>query len=398
MKLIKESVEDLSTYGNKVYVAKNQFNYTTLGIIIDPKQKKYQLVHGQQMPIGKYPKKSAKAIRDMADELSELGYERVRNPQNDVAYKGKEIKESMEEIGHADFVRKPHFYETLEGFKEELKEHPSPIEDWTPYRVEKTVEKDITSLEDLDELARTGGVSGGTTKDLQTVNVLKVISSDGVYLIDPEGYDYARYVAFIPGKKGLVKESLSQEDEEIINQSKKDWVKTKEDEEVWESLSDDDKYLLAMSGDMGFWFDEIQGNEEIEDRYYELESKFSRAKKSVSEGCKSRRNKKLKEDVGMEFSREQITSAIFKVFETSIQDSFYETTVDVVERAIDYAEDGDLYDAAFQAMDESLIYTQDQWDMMALYQSPQEANFDDAWESYQSDIVKVLEELGIKEK
>lgn len=65
------------------------------------------------------------------------------------------------------------------------------------------------------------------------------------------------------------------EREEIISIGKSDWVKTEEDEKVWNSLSDDDKYLLSASNDMGVWFDEIQGEEGIEDRYYNLKNRFS---------------------------------------------------------------------------------------------------------------------------
>lgn len=83
--MVNESA-DLPYIGNRVFVAKNQFNYNIIGIIVDDENKKYQLVDGQQMKIGKYPKRSAKAIREMADELSEKGYERVHGDDNDIAY------------------------------------------------------------------------------------------------------------------------------------------------------------------------------------------------------------------------------------------------------------------------------------------------------------------------
>ncbi len=83
--MVNESA-DLPYIGNRVFVAKNQFNYNVIGIIVDDENKKYQLVNGQQMKIGKYPKRSAKAIREMADELSEKGYERVHGDDNDITY------------------------------------------------------------------------------------------------------------------------------------------------------------------------------------------------------------------------------------------------------------------------------------------------------------------------
>ena len=63
--------------------------------------------------------------------------------------------------------------------------------------------------------------------------------------------------------------------EEIIKDGKERWVKTEQDREVWDSLSDDDRYFLSMSDDMGFWFDDIEGNEDFERRYLTLRSKFS---------------------------------------------------------------------------------------------------------------------------
>ena len=62
---------------------------------------------------------------------------------------------------------------------------------------------------------------------------------------------------------------------EIIESGKEDWIITKEDAEVWNSLSDDDKYFLSMSGDMGFWFDTIMDNEDGLEHYNELKAKFS---------------------------------------------------------------------------------------------------------------------------
>ena len=75
-----------------------------------------------------------------------------------------------------------------------------------------------------------------------------------------------------PSAKEKVTEELSKEE---VESGKDRWVKTEEDEKVWNSLSDEDKEFLVLSNDMGFWFDEIKGNEELEDRYQELKNKFS---------------------------------------------------------------------------------------------------------------------------
>ena len=73
-----------------------------------------------------------------------------------------------------------------------------------------------------------------------------------------------------------------------IEEGKKDWVKTAEDEEVWNSLTDDEKKLLTYSSDMGFWYDEILGNDEIKEKYDDLSAKFSRSKKESPEDVKKK--------------------------------------------------------------------------------------------------------------
>lgn len=64
-------------------------------------------------------------------------------------------------------------------------------------------------------------------------------------------------------------------------EGEQDWVKTPEDKKVWNSLSDDDKYLLTMSSDMGFWYDEVLDNEEVYEHYQDLADKFSKSKKDI---------------------------------------------------------------------------------------------------------------------
>ena len=43
-----------------------------------------------------------------------------------------------------------------------------------------------------------------------------------------------------------------------------------------------------------------------------------------------------------------------------------------------------------QAIDDSLIYYDDQWEIMKHYQLPQEANFDEAMEEFYNDLVEIL--------
>ena len=74
----------------------------------------------------------------------------------------------------------------------------------------------------------------------------------------------------------VVNENKSnQSKNEIFEDGKKKWVKTKQDEKIWNNLNDDEKYLLSMSNDMGFWYDEVLDNEDVYNKYKDLESEFS---------------------------------------------------------------------------------------------------------------------------
>lgn len=53
--------------------------------------------------------------------------------------------------------------------------------------------------------------------------------------------------------------------------------------------------------------------------------------------------------------------------------------------------DEDVSEEVYQAMDEELIYTDDQWTCMKYYQSPKEANFDQMWEDLTTDIIVAIE-------
>lgn len=71
--------------------------------------------------------------------------------------------------------------------------------------------------------------------------------------------------------------------QEVIESAKEDWVTNEKDEKIWNSLSNDDKYLLGMSNDIGFWYDNIMDNEEVKAHYDELVAKFNGKEEQPSE-------------------------------------------------------------------------------------------------------------------
>ena len=103
-------------------------------------------------------------------------------------------------------------------------------------------------------------------------------SSKDKYAKAKEDDDFERNVwEHLDDKDDEEEDEISDEDKmkkEVIEDGKENWVRNEKDQEVWDNLTDDEKYLLSISGDMGVWFDEIQGTE-AEEKYHELASKFS---------------------------------------------------------------------------------------------------------------------------
>ena len=61
----------------------------------------------------------------------------------------------------------------------------------------------------------------------------------------------------------------------------------------------------------------------------------------------------------------------------------------IIERMEEVSED-EIGDELQYAMDLELIYTEDQWSIMAYYQTPQEANLDEAIEEFYNDLLEIL--------
>ena len=50
----------------------------------------------------------------------------------------------------------------------------------------------------------------------------------------------------------------------------------------------------------------------------------------------------------------------------------------------------DAYEALWQAMDDELIYTSDRWTLLQGYCTPEDANFNYAWEEFQNDLMTCI--------
>ena len=95
----------------------------------------------------------------------------------------------------------------------------------------------------------------------------------------------------------------------------------------------------------------------------------------------------------MEFTREQKTQVITNIV------GFYEGIYNIMSDLLDRVEDeeigkADPIDLAIDAIDNGLIYTDDIWEVMKYYQTPQDANQAQATENLTEDLAKIIEELA----
>lgn len=90
---------------------------------------------------------------------------------------------------------------------------------------------------------------------------------------------------------------------------------------------------------------------------------------------------------GTEF-RKKVYDAI-ELISGPFSDKYLDLLVDLSRRAIENF-NGDVYDAAATALDEGLIYKEDNWTIMEYWQDPENANLSEAIGSTTDDIVKVL--------
>ena len=87
-------------------------------------------------------------------------------------------------------------------------------------------------------------------------------------------------------------------------------------------------------------------------------------------------------------------SVLYEIF--GLDDAMLSLAEDILSRYIDM-NDEDEYDRLYQAMDEGLIYTADQWEMIKYYCTPANADFNNAWDDFTSDLMKAIHNGAIEE-
>ena len=127
---LEEVKENGILKGDETYVAKNQFNFNTLGLIIDNVGKRFQLLNGQAMPLNKHRKMSAKAIREKAKQLQALGYDEFDGYAS-VKLESKELDDKKEEeVQEKDLSKDLYGNEADERAKIQLKYLDSDIQNF----------------------------------------------------------------------------------------------------------------------------------------------------------------------------------------------------------------------------------------------------------------------------
>jgi len=71
---------------------------------------------------------------------------------------------------------------------------------------------------------------------------------------------------------------------------------------------------------------------------------------------------------------------------------FLKIAEDIADRAESYQQEGhDIEEAVSQAIDDGLIYTRDQWEVLAYYCTPEGADFGYSMEQFAQDVHNLLE-------
>lgn len=132
-----------------------------------------------------------------------------------------------------------------------------------------------------------------------------------------------------------------------------------------------------------------------EDLKAEGENLFSAVKKPCLDAAEGAEDSE--DDNDREF-RQKVYAAVSPLINGPAADKYFDILVDLSKRAIDNLnleefEDADAAkdEAIRTAIDEGLIYTDDQWTVMRYFQSPDTANFYEAIEALTGDLLKVLD-------
>ena len=103
-------------------------------------------------------------------------------------------------------------------------------------------------------------------------------------------------------------------------------------------------------------------------------------------------------------STDDIKSAFYDQMKRPVSFAAQDCFVDIVERALlkktEDSKDRSITECVDAALDDGLIYTADKWAIMACYLTPEEANYSEAYNLFESDLIAIVEKLieGLKDE
>lgn len=151
----------------------------------------------------------------------------------------------------------------------------------------------------------------------------------------------------------------------------------------------------TISQDLLNWYDDVK-NLEIDKKgkitevvepqgLTDGEEETTPEKESVEEPVEEKVEEPIKEGL----NSNPYKDIIVEYFDYSGDFEFLEMISDIIDRIEDFSD----YDTIYEAIDSSMIYTSDQWRMLEHYCTPQDANFDNAWEDLTNDICAICSEI-----
>lgn len=93
----------------------------------------------------------------------------------------------------------------------------------------------------------------------------------------------------------------------------------------------------------------------------------------------------------MKLNESKYKSEIGEFFDYSLDWDFLDIIANILERV----EEGSSYEQLYNAIDEEMCYTQDQWTVMMFYQTPQEASLENAFDSLYGDVCALARKLNL---
>lgn len=149
-----------------------------------------------------------------------------------------------------------------------------------------------------------------------------------------------------------------------------------------EGIDDEIKGYLAWCKEKG-----------LRPQEYSSLERYSKEVKPEKKECKEpKADKNLREGV----SDSPYKDIIAEHFDYTVNFDFLDIVSNIIDRIDDideFKDEDEIYDAVYSALDDELIYDDDQWTVMRFYQTARDASLDEALDSLVADCVAIVEKI-----